>query len=95
MPSLVHEDGHPGLFPSHTYGAHDDGVPAATAAQVPVVHVAQAPVHAEPQHVEPTQFPLAHWSPASHAVPLALLPAQTPAGQSPLRHWSAAVQGDP
>jgi hypothetical protein len=49
------------LVPSQANGAHEGtAVPAATAAHVPVLHVAQGPVHDVLQQIPATQVPLAH-----------------------------------
>jgi hypothetical protein len=81
--SVLHFVGHAVVVPSQTYGVHD-GAPALVAAaiaQLPVVHVAQAPRHAVLQHVPLTQLPLLHWSAAVHVVPFVCTPTQIPLAQ--------------
>jgi hypothetical protein len=67
----------------------------ATAAQVPLVHVAHAPEQALLQQTPLTQLPLWHWSASVHDVPFCCVPEQSPSTQLAVAHWSEAAQGDP
>jgi hypothetical protein len=64
--------GHAPFDPSQSSGLHDGdpGCPAATAAQLPVAHVAHAPQDAVPQQVPPTQWVDAHWPSPVQPAPL-------------------------
>jgi hypothetical protein len=60
LASLLQDVGQVRLVPLHTNDPHDEGVPAATAAQVPLAHDAHACVHAVLQQTPATQRPLEH-----------------------------------
>jgi hypothetical protein len=83
--------------PSHTYGAHAGlpALPEATAAHVPLPHVAQGLEQGVLQHTPPAQLPLWHWSAAVHVVPLSCVPVQSASTQLPLVHSSPVVHAEP
>jgi hypothetical protein len=71
--AVTHVEGQDCADPSHRYGVQDGlpACPSATPAQVPVVHVAQAPEQAVLQHTEATQKPEEHCPAEAQATPLA------------------------
>jgi hypothetical protein len=59
-------------------------------------HAWHWPAHAVLQQKPSTQKPVAHWSAAVHAAPLAKLPEQIRAAeQLPLAHWRSLAQAAP